>query len=82
MDVLSLAASVWGLVALASGIVRFCYTYQTTMSEYKREIQAITSEVSELSGLLHALSPLIQSSIVTNNLEQHDHGYCDRHPII
>jgi len=59
MDPLSAAANMAGLITLASSAVRLCYTYLSTVNDYHREVQAITNEVTQLFGLLHAIQPLL-----------------------
>jgi hypothetical protein len=55
MDGLSLTSSIAGLISLATEVVCFGYTYCSALREYEQEVLAITNEISQLSGILHAL---------------------------
>lgn len=59
MDPLSIAASVAGLIGLTGQLVRFGYTYASGVLEYRRELQEITNEAVQLSGILCAIQPLV-----------------------
>lgn len=59
MDPLSFAASLTALVTIANQLLRFCYTYTCTAVKYQREVQAITTEITQLSGILHAIQSII-----------------------
>lgn len=59
MDPLSFAASLSGLVTIANQLLRYCYTYASTAVKYQREVQGITTEITQISGILHAIQSII-----------------------
>jgi hypothetical protein len=60
MDGLSVAANVAGLISLANELIQFGYMYGSSALGYQQEVQAVTSEITQLSGILNAIQPIIQ----------------------
>lgn len=62
MDPISGIVTVADLISFASDIIRFSYTCVSGIREYKREVEAITSETTQLCGILQAIKPIINRS--------------------
>jgi hypothetical protein len=60
MEVIGAASAIAGLVTLANQVLCFCYTYLSQNTA--EEIQALTDEVTQLSGILQALRSVFDDS--------------------
>jgi hypothetical protein len=62
MDPVSATASIAGLIALASAITTFCYTYGTTARDYQKELKTLKEESTQLCGVLSAIKSIIEDA--------------------
>jgi hypothetical protein len=62
MDPLSIAASLAGLITITGQLVRFGFTFGSTVHDHQKEVQGITNEVVQLSGILHAIQPIVEDA--------------------
>ena len=61
-EAVGLAASIVGLVSVASKASKFCYDYCTEVMNVREDIQQLASEISSLANLLGPLSTPAEAS--------------------
>jgi hypothetical protein len=79
MDPVSAAASLTGLITVANQLLRYCYAYTCAAVKYQREVQAITTEITQLSGILHAIQSIIVDIPEGHNLDPEGSRTDDAH---
>jgi hypothetical protein len=57
MDTVSATASIAGLLAIATTLVKGAYTLAQSEKDFRSELTTIADEVAQLLGVLHALKP-------------------------
>ena len=61
-EAVGLAASIGGLVVIASKVSMLCYNYFSDVMDAREDIQQLVSEISSLANLLEPLSTPAQAS--------------------
>lgn len=62
MDPLSLSCNIIGVLTAAGQLISAGYSYGSSVKDFPQEIRDLVGELSTLSGILHALKALMDSS--------------------
>ena len=66
-EAVGLAASIGGLVSIASKVSALCYDYFSEVMNAQKDIQQLVSEISSLATLLEPLSKPAQASKISSS---------------
>ena len=69
MDAVGLAASIGGLLGIASKVSLLCYSYFSEVMNAQEDIQQLVSEISSLAELLEPLSTPAQAGKISRTLD-------------
>lgn len=61
MDPLSLSCNITGVLTISSKLLSFGYSYGNSVKDFPEDLRDLTSELSSLSGILHALKVVMDS---------------------
>lgn len=61
MDPLSLSCNIVGVLTAAGKLLSFGYSYGNSTKDFPEDLRSLTSELSSLSGILHALKAIIDA---------------------
>lgn len=64
MDPVSATASIAGLLAIATSLVKGAYLLSTSARDFRNEWTSIANEVAQLVGVLHSLKPSFGSPVL------------------
>lgn len=62
MDPLSLSCNIIGVLTISGKLLSFGYSYGNSVKDFPEDLQDLTGELSSLSGILHALKVVMDSS--------------------